>query len=238
MGNSALKAHLETSQKTGVFQLTGKGLQEFPEELQRLTGNLRTVDLSNNKIEVLPAFVGSFQHLKSLTISSNKIASLPNDIGNLKKLEILILNGNHLHQLPAAVGQLKALRTLSVSGNHFREFPRVLGSLRHLDVLDLSKNRIQTVPAEVADLQAIEINLNQNQISSLSPELSRCPRLKVLRLEENCLELSSIPTSILTESQVALLSVEGNLFEVKMLRDLDGYDKYMERFTATKKKFT
>lgn len=28
MGNSALKAHLETSQKTGVFQLTGKGLTE------------------------------------------------------------------------------------------------------------------------------------------------------------------------------------------------------------------
>lgn len=28
MGNSALKAHLETAQKTGVFQLTGKGLNE------------------------------------------------------------------------------------------------------------------------------------------------------------------------------------------------------------------
>lgn len=31
MGNSALKSHLETSQKTGVFQLTGKGLQEVSE---------------------------------------------------------------------------------------------------------------------------------------------------------------------------------------------------------------
>lgn len=52
-----------------------------------------------------------------------------------------------------------------------------------------------------------------------------CPRLKVLRLEENCLELSSIPLSILKDSQVSLFSVEGNLFEVKNLRDLDGYDK-------------
>lgn len=75
------------------------------------------------------------------------------------------------------------------------------------------------------------------QISTLSPEVSRAPRLKVLRLEENCLELSSIPPSILSDSQVSLLSVEGNLFEVKTLRDLEGYDKYMERFTATKKKF-
>lgn len=103
------------------------------------------------------------------------------------------------------------------------------------------------------------------QISVLAPEISRCPRLKVLRLEENCLELSSIPMSILKDSQVSLFSVEGNLFEVKKLRDLDGYDQvrltpppwagpaphrpvkclrfcwcrpqYMERFTATKKKF-
>uniref|UniRef100_A0AAR2JS40 Leucine-rich repeat-containing protein 57 n=1 Tax=Pygocentrus nattereri TaxID=42514 RepID=A0AAR2JS40_PYGNA len=228
MGNSALKAHLETSQKTGVFQLTGKGLQEFPEELQRLTGNLRTVDLSSNKIEVLPAFIGSFQQLKSLTINSNKLTNLPNDIGKLKKLETLMLNGNLLQQLPASVGQLKALRTLSLSGNQFREFPTGLGSLRHLDVLDLSKNGIQAVPAEVAELQAIEINLNQNQISALSPEVSRSPRLKVLRLEENCLELHSIPTSILTNSSVSLLSLEGNLFEVKKLRDLDGYDKVRE----------
>lgn len=63
------------------------------------------------------------------------------------------------------------------------------------------------------------------QISVLSAEVSVCPRLKVLRLEENCLELSSIPLSILKDSQVSLFSVEGNLFEVKRLRDLEGYDK-------------
>ncbi|XP_063040499.1 leucine-rich repeat-containing protein 57 [Engraulis encrasicolus] len=237
MGNSALKAHLETSQKTGVFQLTGKGLPEFPEELQRLTGNLRTVDLSNNKIEALPPFIGSFLHLKSLTINANRLTTLPNEIGKLKKLETLSLSGNQIQALPACVNQLKALRTLILSGNQLRELPSGLGALRHLDMLDLSKNRIQALPAEVAELQVIEINLNQNQISSVSPEVSRCPRLKVLRLEENCLELTSIPVSILTESPISLLSVEGNLFEVKNMRDLEGYDKYMERFTATKKKF-
>ncbi|XP_054913247.1 leucine-rich repeat-containing protein 57 [Poeciliopsis prolifica] len=237
MGNSALKSHLETSQKTGVFQLTAKGLQEFPEELQKLTANLRTVDLSGNKIEVLPASVGNFLQLKSLTLNSNKLTGLPAEIGKLKKLETLSLNGNQIQQLPPAVGQLKALRTLNLSGNQITEFPAGLGTLRQLDLLDLSKNRIQSVPAAVSELQAIEINLNQNQISVLSAEVSHCPRLKVLRLEENCLELSSIPESILTESQVSLFSVEGNLFEVKKLRELEGYEKYMERFTATKKKF-
>lgn len=237
MGNSALKSHLETSQKTGVFQLTGKGLQEFPEELQRLTANLRTVDLSSNKIEVLPPAIGNFLQLKSLTLNSNRLTSIPTEISKLKKLETLSLNGNRIQQLPPTLGQLKALRTLNLSGNQISEFPSGLGTLRQLDLLDLSRNKIQNVPAEVSELQTIEINLNQNQISVLSAEVSHCPRLKVLRLEENCLELSSIPQSILSESQVSLFSVEGNLFEVKRLRDLDGYDKYMERFTATKKKF-
>lgn len=237
MGNSALKSHLETSQKTGVFQLTAKGLQEFPEELQRLTSNLRTVDLSGNKIELLPASIGNFLQLKSLTLNSNKLTCIPGEISKLKKLETLCLNGNRIQQLPPTLGQLKALRTLSLSGNQFSEFPSGLGTLRHLDLLDLSRNQIQNVPAEVSELQAIEINLNQNQISVLSAAVATCPRLKVLRLEENCLELSSIPVSILRDSQVSLFSVEGNLFEVKNLRDLEGYDKYMERFTATKKKF-
>lgn len=177
-------------------------------------------------------------------------------MSQLKKLETLSLNGNRIQMLPPSLGQLKALRTLSLSGNQISEFPSGLGSLRNLDLLDLSRNKIQTVPLEVSELQAIEINLNQNQvvessassasvcrtdvlqqrkspvvrllllqISILSPEISKCPRLKVLRLEENCLELSSIPLSILKDSQVSLFSVEGNLFEVKKLRDLDGYDQ-------------
>ncbi|XP_061699274.1 leucine-rich repeat-containing protein 57 [Syngnathoides biaculeatus] len=238
MGNSALKSHLETSQKTGVFQLTGKGLLEFPEELQRLTANLRTVDLSDNKLEALPPSVGNYAQLRSLTLNSNRLSSLPSEIGKLKKLETLSLSTNRIQRLPPTVDQLKALRTLILAGNRISEFPTGLGALRHLDLLDLSRNQIRSVPAEVSELQVIEINLNQNQISVLSGDVSQCPRLKVLRVEENCLELAAIPLSILNESQVCLFSVEGNLFEVKSLRDLDGYDKYMERFTATKKKFS
>uniref|UniRef100_G3VRT6 Leucine rich repeat containing 57 n=1 Tax=Sarcophilus harrisii TaxID=9305 RepID=G3VRT6_SARHA len=164
-------------------------------------------------------------------------AVLPEELCKLTKLETLHLNNNHLTQLPAAFGQLSALKSLSLSGNRLRAIPSQLCSLRHLDVVDLSKNQIQSIPDTIGELQAIELNLNQNQISQISPQISRCPRLKVLRMEENCLELSMLPRSILSNSQIALLAVEGNLFEIKKLRELEGYEKYMERFTATKKKF-
>ncbi|XP_042798244.1 leucine-rich repeat-containing protein 57 isoform X3 [Panthera leo] len=138
---------------------------------------------------------------------------------------MLSLNNNHLRELPSTFGQLSALKTLSLSGNQLRALPPQLCSLRHLDVVDLSKNQIRSIPDTVGELQVIELNLNQNQISQISVKISCCPRLKVLRLEENCLELSMLPQSILSDSQICLLAVEGNLFEIKKLRELEGYDK-------------
>lgn len=48
---------------------------QFPAELQKLTSNLRTIDLSNNKIESLPPpLMGKFSLLKSLTLNNNKLS--------------------------------------------------------------------------------------------------------------------------------------------------------------------
>lgn len=110
---------------------------------------------------------GSFSNVQ-LFVDFLSSACIPGEISKLKKLETLCLNGNRIQQLPPTLGQLKALRTLSLSGNQFSEFPSGLGTLRHLDLLDLSRNQIQNVPAEVSELQAIEINLNQNQVPPVS----------------------------------------------------------------------
>ncbi|CAM9896802.1 leucine-rich repeat-containing protein 57 [Lethenteron reissneri] len=237
MGNSALKAHLETAEKTGAFQLTGKGLSEFPEDLQKLAKNLRTVDLSHNKIPALSTFVGEFQVLRSLTLSNNRLTSLPEELCKVKKLESIHVNNNLLRSLPSSLDQLCALKTLCLSGNQLTAFPLQLCSLRHLDLVDLSRNKIQAVPDGIGQLQAVEVNLNQNQISRISADVATCQRLKVLRLEENCLELPAVPPALLTSSIVSLLTLDGNLFEMKKFRELDGYEQYMERFTAAKKKF-
>jgi Leucine-rich repeat (LRR) protein len=106
--------------------------------------------------------------------------------------------------------------------------------MKHLDCLDLSGNKITDVPDGVGKLQVVELNLNQNQIRSISDELATCQRLKTLRLEENCLQ--SISPAILRDSSVSLLAFDGNLFDSKDLMKAEGYSQYMERYTATKKK--
>jgi len=63
------------------------------------------------------------------------------------------------------------------------------------------------------------------QISRLSESLAACPRLKVLRIEENCLPLAAFTPRILRESPVSLLAIDGNVFDMKSFQELDGYDQ-------------
>ena len=68
------------------------------------------------------------------------------------------------------------------------------------------------------------------QISSISESIADCPRLKVLRLEENCLQIAALTPKILEESSVSLLAMEGNLFDMKQLHDAPGYEKVSLEF--------
>lgn len=236
MGNSNVTQHIETAQKTGVCQLCKVGLKEFPKDLEKLTKNLRSLDLTDNKLPDIPPSIGSYKLLKKLVLVRNKIEIIPNEIGNLKGLEHLSLDGNLLTRLPDSMSQLSNLRTLNVSENKLTHFPEAINTLKNLDAVNLSRNKITEIPGSVGTCQAIELNLNQNQISCLSENISQCPRLKVLRLEENCLNISAFTPKILKESKIALFAVEGNVFDMKAFHNLEGYDEYMERFTETKKK--
>ena len=86
-----------------------------------------------------------------------------------------------------------------MSHNNFSTFPTALLNLKQMNVLDLANNKIRAIPEEIRSLEATELVLNCNQVSLIAPEVSQCPRLRTLRLEENCLNLDSIPTSLLAE---------------------------------------
>lgn len=108
--------------------------------------------------------------------------------------------------------------------------------LPKLELLDMSGNQIRSVPDAIGTMAALELNLSQNQIAQLPRSLMDCPRLKILRLEENCLPLAAFSREVLADSKISTLGVEGNLFDMKEFRLLDGYEAYMEKYTATKKK--
>lgn len=50
---------------------------QFPQELSRLTANLRTLDLSENKIPRIPASISQFSMLKSIHLGHNHLSKYP-----------------------------------------------------------------------------------------------------------------------------------------------------------------
>ena len=153
------------------------------------------------------------------------------------KLENFSLNENLLTKLPATILKLKNLKKIHLSKNKFSIIPNELFQFKLLDHVDLSSNRISSIDDSVLTFDCIELNLNDNQIKTISNNISKCQRLKVLRLEQNLLELKSIPKCLLADTNVSLLALEGNLFTQKQFQEIEGYEKYMERYTATKRKF-
>ena len=74
-------------------------------------------------------------------------------------------------------------------------------------------------------LSAVELNLNSNSISVLPASLAKCKRLKVLRVQENTLELMGVPPALLSDSNISLLCAEGNVFDLRELHELPEYEK-------------
>lgn len=236
MGNKAVKQHFDTAQKTGVLKISQQRLQEFPPHLRGFPNVLRTLDFSENRFVTIPDKIADFTLLKHINFNDNRLVELPEAIGLLVKLETLNAINNLIVKLPKQLANLANLKQVHLSNNQIAEFPTMFCGLKHLDILELSRNKITSIPGAVKDLQVTELNVNQNQISIIAEELADCPKLKIFRAEENCLPISGIHSRILKESKISNLYLDGNMFQSKQFVDLDGYEDYMERYTAVKKK--
>lgn len=89
---------------------------------------ITVLDLSCNKINILPDTFSKLQQLIHLDLSKNGITELPEDFGELTKLRKLDLFKNHLGELPVSFYKLKNLQWLDLKANPIQEsFPKLVG---------------------------------------------------------------------------------------------------------------
>ena|SRR5687767_1221120 len=136
-----IKMALEFKGQVKHLNLSNQKLKKIPKEVF-LFPNLKTLDLSGNKIEAMPADLGLLTKLEELDITKNKIDELPKEIGNLKRLRVLKARSNSLYALPKEIGQLGRLETADFNGNPLWRLPEEFKSCTNLKFMDIRNTDI------------------------------------------------------------------------------------------------
>ncbi|KAJ6996888.1 hypothetical protein D5086_010435 [Populus alba] len=197
-----------------ALDVRGNQLSSLPATIGRLV-RLQDLDLSSNRLSSLPDTIGSLVSLKKLNVETNDIEEIPHTIGKCSLLKELRVDYNRLKALPEAVGKIETLEVLSVRYNNIKQLPTTMSSLLSLKELDVSFNELESVPESLcfatslvkmnignnfADMQSLprsignlenleELDISNNQIHALPDSFRMLTRLRILRAEENPLEV-------------------------------------------------
>ena len=171
---SLLPESIEQLSNLRALDLRETELREVPKEVFQLAG-LEILELGGTPIQTLQPEIDNLRDLKRLSLNGTRLSQLPPTLRSLSKLESLDLSALPFATFPPEVLELKNLKILNLSGTHLRGLPRGLSRLGNLEELDLSGAGLIDVPADVFLLPKLRrLNLVENQISRLSPEITRC----------------------------------------------------------------
>ena len=106
-------------------------LRDMPEVLRRIT-SLTRLDMADNEVCELPAWVGEFESLKTLDLSRNRLRTLPEHLQACSTLKRLRVQDNLVQDMPQCIQGMRALEYLDMQGNPLRnDLPPWLQSPKH-----------------------------------------------------------------------------------------------------------
>lgn len=86
----------------------------------RGTPNLRTLDISSNQLQDIPASVTGLEHLQRLDVRGNQLHALPYELGKLTELTAIQCEGNPMRTF-ASMTQAQLIESLRSSYNQQQE---------------------------------------------------------------------------------------------------------------------
>lgn len=191
-----------------------------PAELGRLS-RLRVLSLERNRLLGVETGLGSLAGLLTLDLSFNPIASLPADLSRLAGLRSLLLRDGELTEIPAAVLEMGSLQQLDLSSNPMAgaEIPGGIGDLNQLIQLACASCGLAgPIPSRIGELASlVELDLGDNELTALPPEIAGARSLRVLDLARN--RIAELPAEM-SGLPLVRLDVTGN--RLAALPDLPG----------------
>lgn len=146
------------------------------------------VNFSKNQLTEVPARIMELKEtLADVNLGFNKLTAVPLEFSSLQQLVHVDLRNNSLTSLPEELEALTKLRGIILSFNRFRSFPDVLYRIITLETILISNNAVAGVdPVRLKMLSRLStLDLQNNDIMQVPPELGNCTSLRALLLDGN-----------------------------------------------------
>lgn len=179
------------------------------EELRAKSGSpIRRITLSTNLTEVPREILDHAPHVEFLDLSHNKLNQLPDWLGQLPSLEILFLSYNQFVEVPAVIGRCRSLRMLGMRNNVLERIAE--GALPpSLEWLTLTNNRLEKIPESISVLKKLKkLLLAGNRLTSLPNSMRDLATLELIRLSANRFE--EFPEWLFKLPALAWIALAGN----------------------------
>jgi hypothetical protein len=125
------------------------------------------LDLSRQKIRVIPSELAQLSELKQLILDRTKIDALPSALVALRDLEHFSADMNQMTQFPEVILEWKQLGYLSLGDNLIDSIPLNIDVLDRLQTLNLWSNLIAFFPASLGDLMSLStLDLTNNDMTA------------------------------------------------------------------------
>ena len=172
-------------------------LKEFPTSLSE---SIVELDISGNDIQLVPEDIVKLTNITTLDISFNKITKIPVLPSSLK---YITANNNKITEI--ANSELPQLFSMNFSNNELGTLPSLTNHI--CSTLFFSHNRIKEISLAMMIRPVEQLDLSDNEITNIPVEIFSLPRLRILNLDSNQIEV--IPDQI-SESHISSLLISQN----------------------------
>uniref|UniRef100_A0A1A8S588 Leucine-rich repeat protein SHOC-2 n=1 Tax=Nothobranchius rachovii TaxID=451742 RepID=A0A1A8S588_9TELE len=172
-----------------TLEYSDKHADSIPDQLFDAASDqgVTTINFSKNQLKATPPRLMELQaSVSDLNLGFNKLTDC-SDISKLLQLTHIDLRNNQLSDLPSEMKNLTKLRSIILSYNRLKSFPEVLYEVLSLETVLLGNNQVCVVdPGRLMKLACLTtLDLSNNDLLNIPPELGLCTSLRCLSLEGN-----------------------------------------------------
>ncbi|KAM7012999.1 leucine-rich repeat-containing protein 40 [Tautogolabrus adspersus] len=185
---AAVNVHNIKSLKLLVY--SEKQASDIPGEIFDAAADqgVTTVNFSKNQLTSVPSRLLEFQSsVSDINLGFNRLTCCSPAICELLQLMHIDLGNNQLSDLPPDMKNLTKLRSVTLNFNRFKSFPEVLYQMVSLETVLLGNNQVGLVdPCGLQKMVHLTtLDLSNNDLLNIPPELGLCTSLRCLGLEGN-----------------------------------------------------